>query len=71
MLAKGGNDTVSLEGTESLDVYIRGGDGDDRIHGSDTDDSLIGDGGDDTVDGAAGVTDRCEAEQETNCELEP
>lgn len=71
VLAKGGDDTVSLEGTESLDVYIRGGDGDDRIHGSDTDDTLIGDSGDDTVDGAAGVTDRCDAEQEANCELEP
>lgn len=66
----GGNGDDSLSGGNGIDeLYAQ--DGNDSLNGGNQDDTLIGGSGPfDSANGNAG-TDTCEAEWETNCELDP
>lgn len=52
--AGGGDDTITISSTTSLDVVVIGGEGDDAIDGGSGSDTVIGLGGDDDVDAGDG-----------------
>lgn len=45
--------------------------GDDRLFGERANDTLLGNTGVDTADGGTGTANRCAAESEVNCQLDP